>query len=230
MSEVKFMKWCIDCWATGKVDWIDHARGERRPMPQKFDHLFRITDRMRDKQIEIIESIKSEICLDTDVECSTCEGKGYIGYLDWDYTKKIITSEDYFDQIGYRLVSDNGKLFLAEKIEFTFKNFLKWASEELTNPKWINSLGGKTHFTVTMIFDSGQFFKIDYGQRGKTGFMPLDQVRVIWDRYISLGNRKHVTGEYTDPKFRETPNRILAPYVAAVIREFKNDINPSFYP
>jgi hypothetical protein len=143
--------------------------------------------------------------------------------------KKIITSEDYFDQIGYRLVDDNDKLILAVKIEFTFENFIRWASEEFKKSKWINSLGGRTHFTVTMIYDGGKFLKIDYGKRGKTGFMPLDQIEVVWERYISLESRKHVTGEYTDPRFRETPNRILAPYVAAVIREFDNECGPDVW-
>jgi len=229
MSESKCMKWCIDCWATGNVDWIDHAKGQRRPMPEEFDHLFRISDRMPDRQLEIIESIKSEICLDTDVECPTCKGRGYIGYLDWDSSKKLIPSEDYFDELGYKLTNDNGKLVLTEKIDFSFENFISWASEKFQKPKWISSLGGRTTIIVNMIFDGGQFLKIDYGKRGKTGFMPLDQIKVIWERYISLENRKHVTGEYTDPRFRETPNRILAPYVAAVIREFENELSPDYW-
>ena len=128
--------------------------------------------------------------------------------------------------IAFILVDDSGKLILTKKIEFTFENFISWASEKFQEPKEISSLGGRTIFIVTMIFDGGQFLKIDYGQKNKTGFMPRDQLKIIWDRYIILKNRKHVTGEYTDPRFRETPNRILAPYVAAVIREFEVECSP----
>jgi hypothetical protein len=229
MGKAKCMKWCIDCWATGKVDWIAYTRGQRRPMPQKFDHLFRTTDRVREIQIKIIESIKSEICLDTDVECPTCNGKGYIGYLDWDSSKQYIQSEDYLDQLGFRLTVENGKLILSEKIDFSFENFINWLSTRTQQSKIISSLAGRTTFLATLIFKGDKFLKIDYGQKGNSGFVPLDQIKIIWQRYISLGDRKHVTGEYTATNFRDSPNRILAPYVAAIIREFENDINPSFY-
>jgi hypothetical protein len=186
-----------------------------------------MSDSLRDKQLEMIEEIKSEICLDTDIECPTCEGKGYIGYLDWDSSKPYVQSWEYIDDLGYKLVDGGGKLILVKKIEFTFENFISWASDKFQEPKGISSLGGRTIFIVTMIFDDGQFLKIDYGKKNNTGFMPRDQLKIIWDRYINLKNRKLVTGEYTDPRFRKTPNRILAPYVAAVIREFEVECSPN---
>jgi len=221
----KLKKWCIDCWATGKVDWIDYAKGIRRPMPSIYDHLFRLTDRSSDQQLDVIKKITMEICSDTDVECPTCEGKGYIGYFNWDPSKKLILCEDYIDELGYKMVEVNEGVILTEKIEFSFENFIDWLSEEFERPRLITSLGGRVYFHASMVYAAGnKCLQINYGNKGNTGLMTLDQIKVVWDRYINLGNRKHVTGEYTDPLFQKTPNRILAPYVAALIRDFENTI------
>ena len=79
-------------------DWIDYTKGIRKPMPSIYDHLFRLTDRSSDKQLDVIKKIKMEICSDTDVECPTCEGKGYLVPVSDEEYKEIMGKSDEEDE------------------------------------------------------------------------------------------------------------------------------------
>jgi hypothetical protein len=86
----------------------------------------------------------------------------------------------------------------------------------------ITTLGGNSTFKAK-ILDNGNSLLIEYGSRGKIGNFSYDKLRMIWDRFMRLGGLKLMTSEYTDPNWAETPNRVLAPYAAALIRDFEND-------
>ena len=90
------------------------------------------------------------------------------------------------------------------------------------NSQLITTLGERSEFKAE-IRDDGNLLFIEYGTRGNFGYLSRNQLSIVWDRYMNLGNRKEMTSEYTDPNWTETPDRVLAPYAAALIRDFEND-------
>jgi hypothetical protein len=103
-----------------------------------------------------------------------------------------------------------------------FEKFLHWLRTNFQKSQMIRSLGGKTNFKAK-IHDDGNQLNIEYGTRGKFGYFSDDNLKLVWGRYMSLGGKKQVASEYTDPNWTQTPNRVLAPYAAALIRDFEND-------
>ena len=88
-------------------------------------------------------------------------------------------------------------------------------------------MAGRSEFEAEMSDDRKSLF-IKFGEKGNSGFLLFDKVSVVWDRYWALEQNKYKTGHYSDPKWKKTPNRILSPYIAALIRDFENDIASNF--
>jgi hypothetical protein len=107
-----------------------------------------------------------------------------------------------------------------------FEKFLHWLTAHLEEHKQAATLGENSTFNARIGVD-GRSLLIEFGSRGKSGQLSYDRLKLVWDRYMSLGNRKNLTSEYTDPSWPETPDRILAPYAAALIRDFGNDYQNS---
>jgi len=60
---------------------------------------------------------------------------------------------------------------------------------------------------------------------GNEGQLKDRQIRRIFDRYQEGSiYERHMTSFYTDPTWVNTPDRVLAPYVAAVIREWAEEV------
>lgn len=103
-----------------------------------------------------------------------------------------------------------------------FENFLHWLRMNFHISQLITTLGGHSEFKAEIRDDENPLF-IEYGTRGKSGYLSYDKLRIVWERYMSLGGRKEKPSEYTDTNWTETPDRVIAPYAAALIRDFEND-------
>ena len=103
-----------------------------------------------------------------------------------------------------------------------FENFLDWLKKNCKEPRPTKTLGGRSSFEA--IFNKNEkLLTIDFGSNDYSGNILENELISIWKKYWDLGYIKHHTSEYTDPKWPETPNRVLAPYVPALIRDFENE-------
>lgn len=119
-------------------------------------------------------------------------------------------------------ILNDGRLSMGTSDKMNFENFVHWLTTHLGERKPTATLGGNSKFNANIDVDGKSLF-FEFGSRGKTGKLSYDKLKVIWDRHVSLGGRKNLTSEYTDPSWPETPDRILAPYAAALIRDFENN-------
>jgi hypothetical protein len=103
-----------------------------------------------------------------------------------------------------------------------FDNFLLWLTKHFGERKLASTLGGKAEFNAKIASDRKSIF-FWYGSKGNFGKLSTHKLKMIWDRYMLLGGQKNISQEYTDTTWRETPDRILAPYAAALIRDFELD-------
>lgn len=112
--------------------------------------------------------------------------------------------------------------------KMSFENFLNWLKKNCKEPRSTKTLGGRTFFKA-IISNDGRSLTIEFGSKDYSGNVSENELVSIWKRYWHLGDMKHMTSKYTDTDWSETPNRILAPYVPALIRdfEFENDIKSS---
>ena len=103
-----------------------------------------------------------------------------------------------------------------------FEKFLDWLKANFKEFKKVTTLGGNKKFDAK-ICDDGNYLLIGYGKTGN-GYLSQNKIKIVWDKFIKLGDRKVVSSEYTDPNWTNTPDRYLAPYVAALIRDFENKL------
>jgi hypothetical protein len=86
----------------------------------------------------------------------------------------------------------------------------------------LRTLGNRKN--VTFGLDRERLYIIT--SSGKKYWITESQIRSVAGRFRSLGVSterygkpiREVTSEYTDPKWEERPNRITAPYIAALIK------------
>jgi hypothetical protein len=86
----------------------------------------------------------------------------------------------------------------------------------------LRTLGNRKN--VTFRFENGRLYTIT--SSGKKYSVTEGQIRSVAEKYRSLGIStarygkpiREVTSEYTDPKWEGRPNRITAPYIAALIK------------
>jgi len=99
------------------------------------------------------------------------------------------------------------------------QEFQAWLAERF-NPSIevrFQTLGGQSYFHVH--YDSHIRIMSIRRSTGKTGSLRDDQIRKVLERYKTAPpSARHMTSFYTDTYWRETPDRILAPYVAAVVK------------
>lgn len=108
-----------------------------------------------------------------------------------------------------------------------FNKFVEWLKANCKQTRSTKTLAGRSEFEAEMSDDRKSLF-IKFGEKGNTGFLLFDKVRIVWDRYWALEQNKYKTDHYTDPKWKKTPNRILSAYIAALTRDFENDITSNF--
>jgi 2-hydroxy-3-keto-5-methylthiopentenyl-1-phosphate phosphatase len=83
----------------------------------------------------------------------------------------------------------------------------------------IQSLGKRSFFWAEK---NGNVFQI-INSKNKTYPVDLELFKLILERYKSLKIEiRFKTSQYTDPKWRDCPNRVASVYVAAIIRYYEN--------
>ena len=102
-----------------------------------------------------------------------------------------------------------------------FSYFIDWLTEKCSESYTTPTIGRRTK--VSVVFKNNNL-TVSYGSSGNSGELDKNELLSIFDRYHKLGDWKHQTSQYTDPKWKKTPNRILAPYAAALIRDFDNNL------
>jgi hypothetical protein len=100
-----------------------------------------------------------------------------------------------------------------------FPHFIDWLTEKCSETYTTPTLGGRTK--VSAVFRN-RLLTLSYGVRSKSGLLDEKALLKIFERYHKLGDYKHRTTQYTDTEWKETLNRILAPYAAALIRDFES--------
>jgi hypothetical protein len=98
-----------------------------------------------------------------------------------------------------------------------FEAFQTWLSNNLIGERDFQTLGGRSHFNAC--YDSQGQTIVVRRRTGKEGQLPTNQIRRVFERYqAGLPSEINMTSFYTDPWWPETSNRILAPYLAAIIK------------
>ena len=83
----------------------------------------------------------------------------------------------------------------------------------------IQTLGKRSFFWVER---NGNIFQI-INSNNKTYPIDLELFELVLERYKSLKIEiRFKTSQYTDPKWRDCPNRVASVYVAAIIRYYEN--------
>ena len=101
----------------------------------------------------------------------------------------------------------------------TFEQFQSWLLINFNpnNELCFQTLGGRSRFHVR--YDGQSRVMKIRRSTGNEGQVRNDEVYRIFQRYWNAPqSEKNMSSFYTDPLWEETPSRILAPYVAAVIK------------
>jgi len=100
-----------------------------------------------------------------------------------------------------------------------FEEFQAWLSNRfnLNNELRFQTLGGQSYFHV--LYDSQSQIINIRRSTGKQRQLQGDKIHRVFERYQSASqSEKNMSSFYTDTYWERTPDRVLAPYVAAVIK------------
>jgi hypothetical protein len=90
--------------------------------------------------------------------------------------------------------------------------------ETVKGKKTYNTLGGRSQFTAET--RNGRLYIIT--SSGKEHHVTESLAKAVANRYEkSLPHKKHLASNYVDPAWPNCPNRILSPYVARLIKDYK---------
>jgi len=110
----------------------------------------------------------------------------------------------------------------AKTIGLKFKDFLKWLERRCRTVYCTANLGHRGD-GIKATYRNSCLFLI-WGDRGGKGSLKDDVLRVIFDRYTKLGKRCTMAGQYALGKFKVCPNKIMAPFVPALIRDYEYEL------
>lgn len=98
-----------------------------------------------------------------------------------------------------------------------FEEFRQWLSQNLLNEKRFHTLGERSFFDARYDQQDALIrFRLKTGNQGQ---LRTDQIQEIFERWEgSTSLERYKTSFYTDPKWPNTPNRIFAPTIPAIIR------------
>lgn len=100
-----------------------------------------------------------------------------------------------------------------------FTQFLNWLGTHYTEEKNCDTMGGRSLFTARFI--PGANLLLIGRSSGKSSSVDEAVLQRIFDRYQAASEiDRHKTSFYTDPVWKDTPDRINAPYVAALIKKW----------
>lgn len=112
------------------------------------------------------------------------------------------------------------KTFFVVEVVMTFEQFIKWAENRMTNWKGFQTLGGRSRFLAK--YKKQQNSITVRNSRNREYDINTEALRRIFERYINApAEMRDRAVYYTDPRWPETPNRVSAPYIPAVIRYWR---------
>ena len=119
---------------------------------------------------------------------------------------------------GVKAVSKNGKGKAME-----FDAFQTWLSDNPIGERMFQTLKGRSHFYAR--YDShtqGIALRLSTGYQGQ---LQYNQIRRVFERYqAGTPSERNMTSFYCDPQWPETPSRILAPYIPAIIKVWIEEV------
>jgi hypothetical protein len=99
----------------------------------------------------------------------------------------------------------------------SFEEFIKWAEGAIIDWQELPTLGRRSRFQTK--YDSQRGSMIVINSRGKEYVLSRGALSKIFERYITApGEQIHRANYYTDPIWPETPHRIAAAYISALLR------------
>jgi hypothetical protein len=99
----------------------------------------------------------------------------------------------------------------------SFEEFIKWAESAIIVGQELPTLGRRSRFHIKYDLQRGSM--IVKNSQGKEYVLDREALSKIYERNISApGEQIHRANYYTDPIWPETPHRIAAPYIAALLR------------
>ena len=102
-----------------------------------------------------------------------------------------------------------------------FKEFRNWLLDNLRDESHFETLGGRSHFHAHYDPQNGLMFRLSSESEGQ---LTDEQIQSIFERYQNgTPQERSMTSFYTDPWWVDRPNRILAPYVPAIMRVWIQD-------
>lgn len=122
------------------------------------------------------------------------------------------------NEVRIQKSGENGK----GEMVVTYREFADCLKRHYKKEKECPTLGGRSNFFFR--YDNEE--KIAYIRRstGRIGTLEESQLHQIFHRYVKAPEEmRNQTGYYTDPKWSDTPDRILAPYVASLLRFWWQD-------
>jgi hypothetical protein len=100
-----------------------------------------------------------------------------------------------------------------------FEKFIKWAMGMSIDWVEFPTLGRRSQFLAQYNLQKNSI-KIKNSKNKECEIKKTDLWR-IFERYFNAPlEKRHRASYYTDPKWPDTPNRIFAPYIPAVIRHW----------
>ena len=106
-----------------------------------------------------------------------------------------------------------------------FEEFQAWLSDRFNhnNELSFQTLGGRSQVHVR--YDPRIGFMTVKRSTGNEGKLREDKIRRVFERYREgFPGERHMTSFYCDPKWPDTPDRVLAPYIAAVIKAWAGEV------
>jgi hypothetical protein len=99
----------------------------------------------------------------------------------------------------------------------TFEDFLKYLKSNLMTPVKFDTLAGRSYFHA--IFHAATSSLEIKNKSGSVGILDKNSLNSIYQRYSNAPlNRKNMTSYYAIDNWPNSPNKIFAPYVPAIIK------------
>ena len=99
----------------------------------------------------------------------------------------------------------------------SFEEFIEWAEGAVIDWQELPTLGRRSRFHTK--YDLQRRSMIVGNSQGQEYALSREALSKIFERYITApGEQIHRANYYTDPIWPETPHRIAAPYIPALLR------------
>lgn len=110
----------------------------------------------------------------------------------------------------------------VKRIGLNFEKFLKWLEKRCRTVYCTANLGHRGP-GIKATYKYGNLY-LEWGVRGGHGSLNNEAIKVIFTQYNQLKSQRINAGKYAWGVFRQCPNRTMAPYVPALIRDYEFEL------